>query len=117
MKGIFLIGAAGYPLLEILYRGRTHYSMAIAGGCGTVLIAMISRTELPLLIKAVICGTGITGIEFICGCIWNRSYAVWDYRKMPMNVLGQICLPYTLLWCGLSSAVMTGYSIYAKGRM
>ncbi len=117
MKGMFLIGAVGYPLLEVLYRGRTHYSMAIAGGCSAVMIAMVSRTALPLLWKAVLCGAGITGVEFICGCIWNRAYAVWDYRNMPLNIRGQICLPYTLLWCGLSAAVLMGYSLYAKGRI
>ena len=23
---------------------------------------------------------------------------VWDYSNMPLNVLGQICLPFSLLW-------------------
>lgn len=29
---------------------------------------------------------------------------VWDYSAAPFNLLGQICLPFTLLWfplCGI----------------
>ncbi len=102
----FLTGAAGYPLLEILYRGRTHYSMALAGGAGLCLIRLISRLRLPVLMKALLCGSGITAIELLCGLIWNKDHRVWDYRRLPLNFRGQICLPYTLLWCGMSACLL-----------
>ena len=106
MSRLFFLGAAGYPLLELLYRGRTHYSMAIAGGLSAALIGKCSRMPGRLPVKAFLCGLGITGIEYVCGCIWNRQYQVWDYRKMPLNFRGQVCLPYTLLWCGLSAGML-----------
>ena len=34
---VLLLGAAGYPLAELCWRGRTHWSMALLGGlclCG-----------------------------------------------------------------------------------
>ena len=33
----FLIGAVGYPLLELAWRGHTHPSMALAGGMSAML--------------------------------------------------------------------------------
>ncbi|MGN1369858.1 MAG: hypothetical protein ACI4WX_13385 [Aristaeellaceae bacterium] len=106
MRLAFWLGAAGYPALEILYRGRTHYSMALAGGCATLLADRIRRMQLPRMAKALLCGAAITGVEGLCGCIWNREYRVWDYRHVPLNWRGQVCLPYSLLWCGLGAAVM-----------
>lgn len=99
----FFIGALGYPLLELCWRGRTHISMAIAGGCSAVLLHGVSQKKGSLLPKALLCGLGITGIEAVCGLVWNRRHQVWDYRNLPLNWRGQVCLPYTLMWCGLSA--------------
>lgn len=102
----FLFGALGYPLLELAYRRRTHYSMSIAGGLSMLLIRRISNMRCRWPVKALLCGAGITGIEYLCGIIWNRRYTVWDYRREPLNYRGQICLRFTAMWCLLSSAVM-----------
>ena len=102
MKKVFLLGALGYPLLELAYRRRTHWTMAIAGGASALLIDSIRKRKGSLLRKMLLCGAGITGIEYLCGILWNRKYTIWDYRSMPFNLSGQICAPYTLLWCGLS---------------
>ena len=106
MFSTFLMGAICYPALELLYRRRTHYSMAIAGGLSTCLLRMISKTGLHPLARVILCGTGITCVEFLCGRVWNRRYQVWDYRHMPLNFRGQVCLPYSLLWCGLSACIL-----------
>lgn len=106
MLKTFLTGAVGYPALELLWRGRTHPSMALAGGTSLLFIRRISRLKLPLLPRALLCGSGITAIEYIIGRTWNRTHRIWDYRRQPLNLHGQICLPYSLIWCGLSSAVM-----------
>ena len=106
MKNAFLIGALGYPAMELAFRGRTHYSMALAGGAAVWLMSELREIRMPFLVKAGVCGAGITAVEYLCGCIWNRQYKVWDYRKVPLNFHGQICLPYSLLWCGLSAGFM-----------
>lgn len=116
MKHSFWLGALGYPALELLYRGRTHYSMALAGGLATTLANRIRQFPLNRFHKAVLCGAAITGIEGLCGCIWNKQYLVWDYRKMPANWHGQICLPYTAIWCGLSAAAMEIMNIAEQHR-
>ena len=46
-------------------------------------------------------GSGIiTVLEFLTGVLVNivLHLNVWDYSNMPLNVLGQICLPFSLLW-------------------
>lgn len=111
MKKAFLLGAVGYPALELAYRGRTHYSMAIAGGAAAALVTGVQKIPVHFLIKAGFCGVCITGIEYLCGCIWNRRYKIWDYRNVPLNLHGQICLPYSLLWCVLSAGFMLGQHV------
>ena len=103
----FLIGAIGYPLLELAWRGRTHPSMALAGGLSTMLIHRMGKTTLSLPAKSWLCGLGITAIEAGCGLVWNRKHQVWDYRSKPYNWHGQVCLPYSLMWCVLSAAYLT----------
>mgnify|MGYP007039094459 CR=1 FL=1 len=36
-------------------------------------------------------GRIITTVELAAGLIFNRDYAVWDYRGIPGNFCGQIC--------------------------
>ena len=103
----FLIGAVGYPMLEILARGRTHPSMALAGGLSMEMIHCVNRRmKSPLPVKALVCAGGITGIEAACGVIFNRRHQVWDYSQQPFNWRGQVCLPYTALWYGLGTGAL-----------
>ena len=116
MIGSFLVGAAGYPALEMLWRGRTHWSMALAGGASMVLISRIGRLPMRRGRRALLCGAGITAVEAAVGCLWNRQHQVWDYRHMPMNWRGQVCLPYTVLWCLLSEGVLLAADRKRAGR-
>lgn len=88
--------------------------MSIAGGTAAVLVDRIRKQPLPFPAKAMLCGLGITGIEYICGCIWNRDYQVWDYRRTPLNFRGQLCLPFTLVWCGLGAGMMMALDFLDK---
>ena len=103
---LFLLGALGYPFVEILWRGYTHPTMALAGGISAVLLFRINRGlargALPLRLLAS--GAAITLIELTFGVIFNLGLgmAVWDYSDLPLSLLGQICLPYSLLWCLLA---------------
>ena len=46
----------------------------------------------------------ITAVEFLVGLVVNvwLKFNVWDYSKLPYNVMGQVCLLYTNLWFFLS---------------
>ncbi|MEG2769330.1 MAG: hypothetical protein RR902_00765 [Oscillospiraceae bacterium] len=98
----FLIGAVGYPLIEVLWRGFTHPSMAIVGGVCLVLIGELSRNlpHVSLFLKCTLGAFLITGIEFLAGVVFNIILGenVWNYNMEPFNFLGQICLMYTSLW-------------------
>jgi uncharacterized membrane protein len=57
------------------------------------------------LIKQMFIGACIiTILEFITGCIVNLYFKwnVWDYSHLPLNLLGQICLPFSIIWFFLS---------------
>ncbi len=101
---LFYTGGSAYLTLELLFRGRSYGSMFCAGGICFLLIGHLSRVSprLPLLARALV-GSGIvTMVELAAGMLVNRGYDVWDYRQMPLNFMGQICMPFSLLWIGIS---------------
>ena len=101
---MFCVGGVGYTGLEYLWRGWSHGSMFLAGGCCFLLLGKLDRTQPRLsLLPRGLAGAGIiTMVELVTGLIVNRSYAVWDYRRVPGNFLCQICLPFCLLWIPIS---------------
>lgn len=108
---LFLLGFTLYPIIEILWRGYSHISMAFAGGLCFLLIDKFCLTTLKaknILIKALTGGIIITAVEFIIGIFANiiMDLKVWDYSNAPFNILGQICLPFTIIWTALSLPVM-----------
>ena len=102
----FLLGAAGYPLLELFARGRTHYSMSLAGGLSAACFHRIAGQRMPLWYKALLGSAAVTAVEAVCGVVFNRRHHVWDYRREPLNWRGHICLRFSLLWCGLAGLWM-----------
>ena len=105
---LFYLGGCGYVLLELLWRGRSHGSMFLAGGMSLVLIGHLNRVEprLPFSLRAVAGAGIITALELAAGLAVNRDYAVWDYRDQPGNWLGQICPAFSLLWIGAAALVL-----------
>lgn len=99
---LFTLGGFGYAALELLWRGRTHWSMVIAGGLCFIMFSLIAErfSGAPLVYKAVLCSLGVTAIELVFGVIFNLilDMNVWDYSKLPFNFLGQICLLYSIVW-------------------
>lgn len=103
MGCLFLIGGAIYVLIELVYRGYSHWTMFLLGGLCFVLIGGVNEYipwEMPLWLQAGIGAVIITVLEFICGCIVNLAlgWNVWDYSNTPLNILGQVCLPFAIIW-------------------
>ena len=114
-KGVlFCIGGAGYVGLELLWRGWSHRSMFFAGGLCFLLLGQIDKAGLPLPARCVAGSAAITAVELATGLLFNRGYGVWDYREMPGNFLGQICLPYSLLWLPVGLAGQYLYRLLDK---
>ncbi len=99
---IFLTGGVGYIICELLWRGYSHTSMFFAGGiCLSALYASEKKFfSLPLTWRCIFGSVLITSVEFIFGCIFNilLGLSVWDYSALPFNIMGQVCLRFSLLW-------------------
>ena len=118
---LFLTGSCAYPTLEMAWRGHTHYSMALAGGVCLCLIDHIccGMLEGRSLFTRCLAGSGlITGVELAAGIIVNQvmGLGVWDYSDMPMNIMGQVCLPYSVLWFGLPLPAMALCGLLRESR-
>ena len=114
---LFYLGGMCYQGLELLWRGFSHGSMFVLGGIWFVMVGNLKRLrpgkKLPARVTAA--ALIITLLELGCGLLVNRSYRVWDYRNMPLNVFGQICLPFTLLWIPVSFVAMLLYDWTNRG--
>ena len=106
---LFIVGGSIYYIIETVYKGITkgissHWSMFVLGGMCFIAIGSINQFYITwdmLLVKQMIIGACIiTILEFITGCIVNLNlgWNVWDYSDVPLNILGQICLPFTIIW-------------------
>ncbi len=109
-KGIlfFFLGGAGYVALEYLWRGRSHGSMFLAGGTCFLLLGKLNtvRPRLSWPLRGLVGAGIITMVELLAGLLFNRDYRVWDYRHLPVNFHGQICLLFTFLWVPVSLGAM-----------
>ena len=103
---LFVIGGAIYYGAEMLIRGRSHWSMAVAGGICFLAIGGINEIldyETPFLLQMLYGAIAVTATEFIFGCVLNLwlKLDIWDYSNLPGNILGQICPQFAALWWGL----------------
>ena len=79
--------------------------MFVVGGVCFLLVGLVNEVftwDMPLMQQQAISAVMITIVELLAGLIINCNYAIWDYRNAPLNIMGQICLPYTILWFFLS---------------
>lgn len=101
------IGGAIYIVIELLYRGYTHWSMFCVAFFAFILIGLINEfiSWNMSLWKQMLIGSGIvTVLEFISGYILNikLGWHIWNYSNVPFNVMGQICLPFSVAWFFIS---------------
>lgn len=115
---LYLFGGLIYILIELFYRGFSHYSMFLLGGLCFIMLGLLNEFitwNTNIIFQSLIGGFLIvTPLEFIFGLFFNNDYSVWDYRSMPLNIMGQICLPFSLLWCllGLVGIMLDDYLRY-----
>ena len=113
---LFYLGGCAYMGLELLWRGRTHGSMFLAGGLCFLLIGHLEEVEpkLPVPLRAVAGAMIITMVELGTGLAANRDYAVWDYRGQPGNLWGQICPVFTVLWIPVAMLAIWLYRVLSR---
>lgn len=110
------LGGALYYTFEILFRGFSHWSMYVLGGICFVFFYIQGKStkwQEPLWRQILRCTIFVTASEFMTGILINKwlHYAVWDYSEMPMQLFGQICLPFIIIFSGLSTlgVLLSGY--------
>lgn len=106
---LFITGGLLYNLVELAFRGWSHWTMFILGGVCFICLGLINEIiswKTPLWKQMAIGACIITVLEFITGCIVNLwlGWGVWDYSQMPGNLLGQICPQFFILWLLVSLA-------------
>lgn len=106
LHGLFGLIAGGiYLLIELAWRGYTHWTMLPLAAVIFICAGVLDEVERPPSIwQQVILGTTIaTALEFVAGLILNvwLGLGIWDYSNLPGNVLGQICPQFTLAWAVL----------------
>lgn len=104
---LYTIGALVYVGIELGFRGYSHWTMAVLGGICFIILGGINEFlpwNLVFWKQCLIGAIVITILEFIIGCVVNiwLGWNVWDYTTVPLNLLGQVCLPFSMAWMFLS---------------
>ena len=108
---LLLVGGGLYVLLELVWRGRSHWTMFLLGGICFVSLGMINEVipwDMPLWQQTAIGAAIVTALEFVAGCVVNLwlGWDVWDYSGLPGNVLGQISPQFFILWMPVALAAI-----------
>lgn len=102
-----MVGGLIYYGIEVAWRGYSHWTMALVGGVCFILVGGINEFfpwTMPLALQGLIGSAIVTAVELIAGLVLNvwLGLGIWDYSNLPLNFMGQICLPFSLLWILLS---------------
>lgn len=101
---IWLILGSTYTTIEVLWRGYTHPAMLVVGGLCGVLVGAINQIpkfyKLKIIWQSVIGAVLVMLVELAAGLILNTwlCLGIWDYSNLPLNLMGQICPWFGLLW-------------------
>ena len=83
---IYTFSGLTYYLVEIVYRGYSHWTMFVCAGVCGLGLAMVNdggyRFETDYRIQVTTGAALCTFLEFIVGKLFNSNYDIWDYRGM-----------------------------------
>lgn len=83
---IYTFSGLTYYLVEIVYRGYSHWTMFVCAGICGLGLAMVNdggyRFETDYRIQVTTGAALCTFLEFIVGKLFNSNYDIWDYRGM-----------------------------------
>ena len=112
---IYIVGGLYYALIEILWRGYSHWTMILTGGICVLCLYIIDEklSNLPFALRCLMGGALITTVEFAVGTVVNTvlRWDVWDYSDESYNIMGQICLTSSLIWIVLCIPGLAACSI------
>lgn len=99
-----------YYALEILYDGSSHWSMYVCGGLSGLVGDFLCqhRARISLILRAVYITIAILVFEYAAGLLFNiyLGMNIWDYSQIPLNLHGQICIRFALIWFFIFSPII-----------
>ena len=98
---LFVIGGLVYCGIELMWRNRTDISSFLMGGTAILVVGGLNEGydwDMPVWYQMLLSSLFITAMEYVVGINFNADYHIWDYRELWLNIDGQICLGYSLLW-------------------
>lgn len=117
---IFTLGGVLYYSFELFFRGFSHWSMFLLGGLCFLFFAqqgLWTGWREPLWKQVLWCLVFVISCEFITGILVNKimGWNVWDYSDQPFQLMGQICLPFAVIFAGLCAVgiLMSGFLLFA----
>ena len=105
---LFIVGYCVYIAIEVTYRGFSYPLMGLCGGLALMIMDKINdyiSWDIDIIIQGSIGSIIITFFELIIGEISLHTDflpIMWDYSNVLLNFDGVICLPFSLIWIGLS---------------
>lgn len=111
MKYILLCTFSGYiyVCLELIFRGRSDITMMFCASICVIPMILLNNLftyEIDVSLQIILCSVFASCIEYVFGIIFNRDFHIWDYRNMPFNLNGQICLPFSFIWMIVAAIVI-----------
>ena len=124
---LWALGGTIYYEFEMIFRGFSHWSMFVLGGICFLFFTIQGKMvhwQDALWRQLLRCIVFVTSMEFITGIIVNKMVRcvifvaagefftgiivnkwlrlnVWDYSDQPMQLFGQICVPFLIIFSGL----------------
>ena len=94
LEGIWRIPKGGYANIAMLPVG------GLCGLCVGTINQIPKFYNMKIIYQSIIGAVITTIIEFISGLFLNcyLQLGIWDYSNLPVNILGQVCLPFSLIW-------------------
>lgn len=97
---------------EFINRGFLNGPVCPIYGFGVIGVALaLSPIEDQLWLLYLGSVVLTTGIEFITGWALEKLFHTrwWDYSDSPMNIMGYVCVPFSMLW-GVACVVIVRYA-------
>jgi len=115
---LFAVGFCTYITIECCYRQISYWEMGFCGGLAIVFLDRLNNEiswNIDILFQGLIGSALISSLELLIGTLSLNGILpqMWDYSKLPLNYKGIVCVPFSLIWVGLSIiAIMIADSIH-----
>lgn len=113
---MWALGGTIYYTFEVIFRGFSHWTMFVLGGiCLEFFLwqGLVTKWKDAMWRQILRCTVFVTACEFTTGIVVNKwlGWNVWDYSDQPLQLFGQICVPFMIIFSGLAAfgIILSGF--------